>query len=94
VVDDVLVAAGVGAIAQLVVRGKLGLLVAFILGVAAFAVPFVYRAYFGPYVGGGASMWPLAVLFSGPIFGCVAAVAALIVAIFRGDLRTVKHNVP
>lgn len=89
-----LLAALVGVAAQLVVRGKLGILIAFTLGVGAFATPIIYQAYFGAYAGGGASMWPLAVLFSAPLFGCVAAVAAVIVGAIRGDLRTIKHHGP
>jgi hypothetical protein len=92
--SDVLLAVAVGVIAQLIVRGAFGIVVAFVLGIATLAVPIIYDAYFGPSVGGGASMWPLAILFSGPIFGSIAAVAAVIVGVTRGDLRQVKRHVP
>ena len=82
---DVLLAVAVGVIAQFVVRGWSGIAVAFVLGIGTLAVPIIYHAYFGPSPGGGASMWPLAILFSGPIFGSIAAVAAVIVGLARGD---------
>ena len=91
---DLMSAVAVGVAAQLIVRGALGIIVAFVLGMATLAVPIIYQAYFDPPVGGGASMWPLAVLFSGPIFGGIAAVAAVIVGVSRGDLRSVKHHGP
>ena len=92
--EDMLFAAAVGAIAQLIVRGKLGIVVAFACGIGVFALSIIYQAYFGSYVGGGASMWPLAVILSGPVFGSVSAVAAVTVGIFRGDLRASKRHGP
>ena len=89
---DVLLAVAAGVIAQFLVRGPLGIVVAFGLGFATLAVPVVYHAFFGPAVDAGASMWLLAILFSGPIFGSIAAVAAVIVGLARGDLRQAPRN--
>jgi len=92
--SDVLLAVAVGVIAQLIFRSAFGLLAAFVLGFATLALPIIYHELFSPSVSGGASMWPLAILFSGPIFGSIAAVAAVIVGVSRGDLRHVKRHVP
>jgi hypothetical protein len=92
--DVLLLAAVVGVAVQLIVRGPLGIVVAVLSGVATFAVPIIYREYFGPPVSGGASMWPLLIVFYGPISGLVAAVAAVIVGVLRGDFRSLKRNGP
>jgi len=39
----------------------------------------LYNEYFVPYQGGGASMWPIALIFGGSAAACVGALAAGVV---------------
>ena len=85
----VLIAAAIGAIVQLFVRGVPGIGLAFVFGLA-FLAPTPW-AFFGPPLPGAPFLSLLVVLFCAPI---MAAVAALMVAALRGDFRAVRPHGP
>ena len=84
----------VGVATQLAIRRAFGFVVAFFAGVVVFGAGLFYAKNFIPYQGGGPSIWTMTLSFWGPIFGCIAAVAALLIALVRGDLRAMRKHGP
>lgn len=48
-----------------------------------FTAAVIYTEYFTPYTGGGASMWPIAVLFGGSLVGGSSFAGCMSVAYLR-----------
>jgi hypothetical protein len=68
------VLAGVGS--ALLVNGRKAILLGAALPWLGTLAWLLYNEYFVPYQGGGASMWPIALLFAGSITAGVGAAAA------------------
>jgi hypothetical protein len=84
----VLLAAAFGAAVQLIVRGARGIVLAFLLGLASLALP---PPYYDSPLRGAPFMSLLLMLFYAPI---IAAIAAVTVAVLRGDFRAMKRHGP
>jgi hypothetical protein len=75
-----------GTLQCFITRAWLAFLIPFILFVAFVLID----AYVLPYRGGGASMWPIAIMFGGPTVLAGSGVAVLIAVQFRKKLAARK----
>ena len=55
-----------------------GVLISGIVPITVFSAVIIYEEYFMPYQGGGASMWPIAILFGGTAAAFIGATGYMI----------------
>lgn len=73
-----------GIVSALLMRGNRALVIAGIGPPFVLLVALLYTEYFVPYQGGGASMWPIALVVAGVPAGTAALLAAVMVQAVRG----------
>lgn len=74
-----------GIVSALLVSGRKAVLLGAALPWLGVLAWLLYNEYFVPYQGGGASMWPIALIFAGSIAAAVGAAAAALTGRVRRE---------
>lgn len=78
----------IGVLTERYIKTKLAFIFAAIIPFALFSAAVLYEVYFIPYQGGGASMWPVAIVFG----GAAAAVTGLVAFTLTKVISTKRHS--
>lgn len=78
----------IGILTQIYIRNRFACFLAAFIPWVLFLAFILYEVYFIPYQGGGASMWPIAIIFGGTAAAIIGFIAFKLTKYIRAYMQT------